>query len=188
SQLSTVGFTSAAFAGLFLTALVAAPVPPFQGWLQRLARHPLAPAVQAAGAALALRLLLVVFQVTAGSFASSWQHWLALAGWLAVAGGIGVVLLRRGQPTRLASLAAGRAGFSFLAAAIATPASMAAALLYASLALPPLSLLWLVALAPSPADPPRRRDAALLKTPGLWLVALLLASAAGLPGTAGGLA
>ncbi len=188
SQLSTVGFTSAAFAGLFLTALVAAPVPPFQGWLQRLARHPLAPAVQAAGAALALRLLLVVFQVTAGSFASSWQHWLALAGWLAVAGGIGVVLLRRGQPTRLASLAAGRAGFSFLAAAIATPGSMAAALLYATLALPPLSLLWLLSLAPSPAGPPRRRDTALWKTPGFWIVALLLASAAGLPGTVGGLA
>lgn len=188
SQLSTVGFTSAAFAGLFLTALVAAPVPPFQGWLQRLARHPLAPAVQAAGVALALRLLLVVFQVTAGSFSPSWPYWLSLSGWLAVAGSIGVLLRRRGQPTRLAALAAGRAGFAFLAAAIATPGSMVAALLYTTLALPPLSLLWLLSLASSPPGQLRRREAALWKTPGFWIAALLLAAAAGLPGTVGGLA
>ena len=79
-------------------------------------------------------------------------------GWLATLAAI-VVALRRGTPAlRLGALFAGKAGLLFFATAIATPVSMAAAVLYATVTLPSLGLLWWLAAAPraeGPRAPPR---------------------------------
>jgi hypothetical protein len=198
AQLSTVGFTWAAFAGVVLVAAVAAPLPPFHGWLIRAARHRLAPALAAAGIAIALQLLLVAFRTTDGQFTPGWQRALALGGWVAVLVSAGIALIRRGAPLRFAALFTGRSALVFLAASVATPAALAAGLLYVTLGVPALGLLWLLSRerplpatvsgrqTPTlPAARARRIDA---RTPGFWAHALLLASAAGLPFTLGGVA
>ncbi len=233
SQLSTAGFTSAAVFGVALSAAVVASVPPFHGWLLRVARHPLAPALAAAGTAMALGLVLMVFRTTAGQLPAGSQRWLVGYGWLATLVPAAVAVRRRSPVTRLVALYAGKAGLLFFAMTIATPAALAAGLLYVTLTLPAHGLLWWLALTPpgerQPTTPPVRlrgaagvaaqpaparqgpvsgRDEGLVyspagrpgslvpltamsapwKTPGFWVYALLLASAAGLPGTVGGVA
>lgn len=231
SQLSTAGFTSAAMFGVALSAAGAAAVPPFHGWLLRIARHPFAPALAAAGTAVALTLVLTAFRTTAGQLPLGTQRWLVGYGWLATLMPAAVVLRRRSPVTRLVALYAGKAGLLFFALEIATPVALASALLYVTLALPAHALLWWLALTPSaaaqpvalgarlrgvaplagqpgqarwghqptadqpPLYAPARRPGSLLpitalgepwQTPGFWIYALLLASAAGLPGTVGG--
>jgi hypothetical protein len=192
SQLSTAGFTGGAFFGLALGAAVAAAAPPFHAWLLRLARHPYGPALAAGGVAAAMALLLGAFRTTAGALPPGWSGWLVSYGWVATLAATAVVL-RRGTPTLcLAALFAGKAGMLFFAAAIATPVSMAAAVLYVTLTLPALGLLWWLAAAPPEAPPaPVARPGGgppLWRHPGFWSVVLILASAAALPGTAGGAA
>ena len=190
AQLSTTGFSSAAFLGVLLAAAVCAPAPPFHGWLLRCARHPLAPALAAAGGAIALTLLLAAFRTTAGQFPPAWQRTLAALGWLAVLVGVAVGLIRRALPVRLAALLAGRAGLTFLAAGVATPASMAAMVLHGLVVTPALAALWVAAIGAPPRGPLRAvvRGSALARDPAFWLGVLLLATAAGLPGTIAGLA
>jgi hypothetical protein len=77
---------------------------------------------------------------------------------------------------------------------------MAAAVLYATVTLPALGLLWWLSAAPpgrgaGSATPPvgagprpRHTGPPLWRHPGFWLLTLILASAAALPGTAGGAA
>jgi multicomponent Na+:H+ antiporter subunit A len=190
SQLSTSGFTSAAFFGLALAAAAAAPIPPFHGWVLRLSRHRLTPALATGGAGVALVLLLAAFRTTGEEFSAGWQRWLAAAGWLAALVGSAVAIGRRPPAIRLAALVAGKAGLACLAASVGTPASMAAALLYSTVALPVLALLWLIALAPvrprPAARPEGRRPLAETVRPELAALGLLVATAAGLPGTVGG--
>jgi hypothetical protein len=192
SQLSTAGFTGGAFFGLALGAAVAAAAPPFHAWLLRLGRHPYGPALAAGGVAAALALLLGAFRTTAGALPPGWAGWLVSYGWVATLAAIAAAL-RRGTPAlRLAALFAGKAGMLFFAAAIATPVSVAAAVLYVTLTLPALGLLWWLAAAPpAPAPAPVARPGGgppLWRHPGFWIVVLILASAAALPGTAGGAA
>ncbi|HEU5315808.1 MAG TPA: hypothetical protein VFX49_06825, partial [Chloroflexota bacterium] len=59
SGLSSAGFGAGAFAGMAVMAAFAGCAPPFHGWLLRTCRHPLAPALAAAGTACAAALLLV---------------------------------------------------------------------------------------------------------------------------------
>ncbi|HEX2035965.1 MAG TPA: hypothetical protein VHS99_17430 [Chloroflexota bacterium] len=163
SQLSTAGFTSTAFFGCALGAAIAAPSPPFHRWLLRISRHPFSPLLAAAGTAVALAVLLMAFRTTAGELAPNWQRGLTAFGWLATLVTAGVVTVRRAPTVRLAALFAGKASLIFLAMAIATPGSLAAALLYASMALPAFGLLWFLLvldtrspMAPSitlPTDP-----------------------------------
>jgi len=121
-----------------------------------------------------------------------WQGWLRLAGWIAALAGGAIALTRRRPAVALAAVFTAKAGVIFLAASIATPAAMAAVLLYELVTLPALGFLWLTAALPwgghlrsrapgGPATPP-------LRTPGFWLNALLLGVAAGLPPTVGGIA
>jgi hypothetical protein len=200
SQLSTAGFTDGAFLGLALGAATVAAAPPFHAWLLRLARHPYGPALAAAGVGTALALLLGAFRTTAGALPPGWAGWLVVYGWLATLAAI-VVALRRGTPAlRLGALFAGKAGLLFFATAIATPVSMAAAVLYATVTLPSLGLLWWLAAAPpgrgaesasqvvGAGSRPRHSAPPLWRHPGFWLLTLILASAAALPGTAGGAA
>jgi formate hydrogenlyase subunit 3/multisubunit Na+/H+ antiporter MnhD subunit len=214
SGFSTAGFTAPAFFGLALAAAAAAAVPPFHGWLLRVGRHPLAPALAAGGAGVALVLLLAAFRITGGAFAADWQRWLAAAGWVAALVGAGVAIARRAPPVRFAALFCGNAGLVFLAAAVATPVSMAAALLHVALGLPALAVVWLTALGsarpggpptgngvtgPAAASPDRRPPRAYAPTGvapwgrgrgpdnlRVWAYLLVLASAAGLPATVGG--
>ncbi|MDQ3702755.1 MAG: hypothetical protein M3442_17795, partial [Chloroflexota bacterium] len=146
SQLSTAGFTSAAMLGVASSAAVAASVPPFHGWLLRIARHPFAPALAAAGTAVALALVLTAFRTTAGQLPLGTQRWLVGYGWLATLMPVAVALRRRSPVTRLVALYAGKAGLLFFALYIATPVALASALLYVTLALPAHALLWWLAL------------------------------------------
>lgn len=187
SQLSTAGFTSAALVGLTLAAAVAAPLPPFHGWLLRLARYPLAPALGAAGAAVAFALLLVAFRLSGEQLAPGWQRLLIAAGGMTTVVGASAAFLRRAPALRLAALFGGRAGLLFQAAGVATPASMAAALLYFTLALPVLGVLWLLAMSPGSSRTAHHAPWGARLTPGFGVTVLLLASAAGLPGTVGNL-
>jgi hypothetical protein len=186
SALSSAGFRTEAFAGLLLATLVVAAVPPFHGWITRIARHPLGPALASAGLAGALYLLLIAFRTTTGDFAPAWQHSLAALGWLAALIGAGIALVRLSPPVRLAAVFAGRGGTILLAGSVATPAAMASSLLYLTTVLPALALLWLLAAAPM-GERVQSRDRQVWRQPGFWLNVLLLAIAAGLPLTVGGL-
>jgi hypothetical protein len=91
--LSTAGFGPGAFLGIAVAAAFAAGTAPFQGWLLRSARHPLAPALAAAGAVGAAALLLVVFRTIEPE--GAWLAWLRASGWVAVFAGAGVALTRQ---------------------------------------------------------------------------------------------
>jgi formate hydrogenlyase subunit 3/multisubunit Na+/H+ antiporter MnhD subunit len=137
--------------------------------------------------AVALTLLLFVLRTV--DLAPAWERWLRAAGWLAVLAGSGIALTRRGAAARLAAATVARSGVITLALSIGTPASFAAALLHALVALPAVGLLWLWAAIPwsgyvrsaRPGPPP-------LRSPGFWLLVVILAQAAGLPPTLGGVA
>ncbi|CAA9281366.1 MAG: hypothetical protein AVDCRST_MAG77-3871 [uncultured Chloroflexi bacterium] len=187
SGLSTSGFGAPTFGGILLTAAFAAGIPPFHGWLVRLGRHPYAPGMAAAGLSVAAALLLAAFRTV--DFLPQWGAWLRALGWLAVLTGSGIALTRRGLAVRLAAAGVGHVGVLFLAASVATTAAFTAVLLYELCVFMALGLLWLTAALPwgghvrsnRPPPPP-------LRSPGFWLNALLLATAAGLPLTFGGLA
>jgi formate hydrogenlyase subunit 3/multisubunit Na+/H+ antiporter MnhD subunit len=187
SGLSTSGFGGPTFGGILLTAAFAAGAPPFHGWLARLGRHPYAPGMAAAGLAVAAALLLAAFRTV--DFSPEWVAWLRALGWLAVLLGSGIALTRRGLAVRLAASGVAHIGVLFLAASVATTAAFTAVLLYELCVFIALGLLWLTAALPwgghlrtnRPPPPP-------LRSPGFWLNALLLATAAGLPLTVGGLA
>jgi len=190
SGLSTAGFGGGVFFGVALTAMVAAGAFPFHGWLVRLGRNPLTPAAGAAGVALALTLLLVTQRTI--ELQDQWQGWLRLAGWAAALGGGVTALTRRRPAVALAAVFTAKAGVIFLAASIATPAAMAAVLLYELVTLPALGFLWLTAAVPWGGHlrtrGPGGTATSPLRTPGFWLNALLLGIAAGLPPTLGGVA
>jgi hypothetical protein len=192
SQLSTAGFTGPAFFGLALCAGVVVAAPPAHAWLLRLARHPYGPALAAAGVAAGLALLLGAFRTTAGALPPGWPQWLIAYGWAATLAAAVVAVLRRAPAVRLAALFTGKAGMLFFATAIATPVSVAAAVLYVALALPALGFLWWLAAARSEPRPGEATTGAggrtVWRRPGFWLLALILASAADLPGTASGAA
>lgn len=187
-NLSSSGFTSGPFLGIALAAAVCGALPPFHGWVLRISRHPLSPAVAVAGAATALSMLFVTFRTV--ELAPVWQGELRAAGWFATLVGASVAISRRAPTVRLAAAAVTRAGAVFLAVSIATPAALGSALLYALVIESVLGFLWLTAAVPwsGQRSASRTPSEVPLRAPGFWVLALVVATAAALPPTVGGVA
>ena len=184
SALSTAGFGGGAFAGFAVTAAYVSAIPPFHGWLVRSARHAIVPALAAAGAAAGAALLLVAYRTA--DIGIGWQAELRAAGWIAALVGAGIALTRRRPALALAAATVARLSALFFAASVSTPAALSAALGAALLMGTPLGLLWLTASHPWRTAGPLRGSAP-SRSPGFWVNLILLASAAGLPPTVGGL-
>ena len=187
-NLSSSGFTGGPFLGIAMAAAVCGGLPPFHGWLLRISRHPMAPAVAAAGSSVALSLLLVTIRTV--DLAPLWQAELRAAGWIAILMGASIAVTRRAPAIRLAAAAITRAGALFLAASVSTPAALGTALLYALVMEGSLGLLWLSASVPWGGQHRASRAAVALplRAPGFWLLVLVIATAAALPPTVGGVA
>jgi formate hydrogenlyase subunit 3/multisubunit Na+/H+ antiporter MnhD subunit len=187
-NLSGSGFTGGPFLGIAMAAAVCGALPPFHGWLLRISRHSMAPALAAAGSSVALTLLFITIRTV--DLAALWQAELRLAGWIAILIGASIALTRRAPAIRLAAASVTRAGALFLAASVSTPAALGATLLYTLVMEVSLGLLWLSASVPWGGQ--RRASRATvslpIRSPGFWLLVLVIATAAALPPTLGGVA
>ena len=190
-DLSAIGYGAPVFLGLVLAAAAMALVPPLHHWALASARARWSPALAVAGACVALDLLLLANRLAGDQPVGVWRPaLLAAIGWWTVLACAGVAITRRAPPVRLAALAVGRAGLFFLASAVGTAPALAAAVLYTLSLLILLGLMWLLsALHRAPhGSPVRPAGSSRGRTPAFWATSLLVASAAGLPGTVGGLA